>query len=98
VSDRPFAGEVANIGAGDRTDLVQLAHMMAEALGVPHLKPVFQPARAGDVKHSLADLSRARDLLGYQPIVPMAEGLRATVDWYRQMLPDRVGGAEKKTA
>ncbi len=87
ASDRHFAGEVVNIGAGERTELVALARAMAEHLGVPQLKPAFQPARAGDVRHSLADLSRARDLLGYEPIVPMSDGLLATVEWYRQMLP-----------
>jgi nucleoside-diphosphate-sugar epimerase len=95
ASERPFAGEVCNIGAGERTELIQLARLMAEALGVPHLKPVFQPARAGDVRHSLADLARARELIGYQPIVPMAEGLGATVQWYRDMLADQ---AQPKSA
>lgn len=95
ASDRHFAGEVVNIGAGERTELVQLARQMAETLGVPHVKPVFQPARAGDVRHSLADLSRARELLGYQPIVPMSEGLSSTVQWYREMF---AGEAERKNA
>jgi nucleoside-diphosphate-sugar epimerase len=84
ASDRPFAGEVVNIGSGERTELVALARVMAEGLGVPHLKPVFQPARAGDVRHSLADLTRARDLLGYQPIVSIQDGLRSTLAWYRE--------------
>ena len=95
ASDRHFSGEVVNIGAGERTELVQLARQMAEILGVPHVKPVFQPARAGDVRHSLADLSRARDLLGYQPIFPMSEGLASTVQWYREMF---AGAAERKNA
>ena len=92
-SDRPFAGEVVNIGAGERTELVQLARLMAEGLGVPHLKPQFQPARVGDVRHSLADLSRARDLLGYQPFVALDEGLRSTMDWYRELF---TGDSQRK--
>jgi nucleoside-diphosphate-sugar epimerase len=94
ASDHPFAGEVVNIGSGDRTELVGLARAMAEGLGVPHLKPVFQPARAGDVRHSLADLTRARDLLGYQPIVSIQDGLRSTLDWYRESL---TGEGEPRT-
>ncbi|MBY0262813.1 MAG: NAD-dependent epimerase/dehydratase family protein [Phycisphaerales bacterium] len=88
-SDRAFMGEVVNIGAGEKTDLVQLARIMAEACGSPHLKPVFQPARAGDVKHSLADLAKARHLLGYAPIVGLADGLGQTVDWYRTVYGDQ---------
>ncbi len=92
-SDRPFAGEVINIGAGERTELVQLARLMAEELGVPHIKPQFQPARVGDVRHSLADLGRARELLGYQPIVTLEEGLRSTMQWYRELF---AGDSERK--
>lgn len=84
ASDRTFAGDVINIGSGERTELVALARTMAEGLGVAHLKPIFQVSRTGDVRHSLADLTRARDLLGYQPIVPLSEGLRSTMNWYRE--------------
>jgi nucleoside-diphosphate-sugar epimerase len=89
ASDRAFAGEVVNVGSGERTELLALARMMAEGLGAPHLKPVFQPARAGDVRHSLADLTRARELLGYAPIVDTRQGLAQTLEWYRHTL----GGA-----
>jgi nucleoside-diphosphate-sugar epimerase len=50
---------------------------------VPHIQPRHEPARAGDVKHSLADLTRARELLGYEPIVSLEDGLAQTMDWYR---------------
>lgn len=82
-ADRAFTGEPINIGAGEKTDLVHLARSVAESCGVPQLKPVFQAARAGDVKHSLADLTRARDLLGYQPIIALSDGLAQTIEWYR---------------
>ena len=95
AGDRAFAGEVVNIGAGERTELVQLARLMAEGLGVPHLKPVFQPARPGDVRHSLADLTRARDLLAYQPIVPLEAGLKWTMEWYRALY---AGETQRKPA
>jgi nucleoside-diphosphate-sugar epimerase len=86
ASDRAFQGDVVNIGAGEKTDLIQLARIMAEACAVPQLKPVFHAARTGDVKHSLADLSRARDLLNYRPVVDLADGLSQTIEWYRSML------------
>lgn len=88
ASDRPFSGEVINVGAGERTELLQLVRTMAELCGVSHLKPTFQPARVGDVRHSLADLSRAHELLGYQPIVGLADGLAQTLDWYRAEIDD----------
>lgn len=102
ASDRAFAGEVVNIGAGERTELVQLARIMAEAVqpelagrhGQTPIKPIFQPSRAGDVRHSLADLARARDLLGYTPIIALQDGLRQTVEWYREMYSP---GGERRT-
>ncbi|HYE74723.1 MAG TPA: LPS biosynthesis protein WbpP, partial [Blastocatellia bacterium] len=49
-----------------------------------NLKPQYLDTRAGDVRHSLADISRARQLLGYEPLVGLAEGLQQTVTWYRE--------------
>jgi len=46
------------------------------------VKAEYQPARVGDVRHSLADISRAHELLGYQPIVGLKEGLQRTIDWW----------------
>jgi nucleoside-diphosphate-sugar epimerase len=84
-SDRPLAGEVVNVGAGTRVDLLTLHRLVAEACGMPHLQPRHEPTRAGDVKHSLADLTRARDLLGYEPVVTLEQGLGETIDWYKSM-------------
>jgi nucleoside-diphosphate-sugar epimerase len=47
------------------------------------LAPQYEDARAGDIRHSLADITRAEELLGYRPVVGLAEGLRQTVEWYR---------------
>jgi nucleoside-diphosphate-sugar epimerase len=52
-------------------------------LGAPELAPIYQPVRAGDVRHSLADLTHIRSALGYEPIVDFESGLRATLEWYR---------------
>jgi nucleoside-diphosphate-sugar epimerase len=91
VCERSLAGEVVNIGSGERTSLLDLAAAMARACGRPHLGPAFAPARVGDVKHSLADLALARELLGYAPITPLEEGIEATLDWYRSIMDGSAG-------
>lgn len=84
--ERKLDGSVINVACGVRVSLNQLAPMMARMLGREDLKPVYAPERPGDVKHSQADLTRARTLLGYEPIVGFEPGLQATLDWYRQVL------------
>ena len=74
-------GSVINVGAGEAISVNQLFGAMAEQLG-SSLEPVYAPARAGDVRDSLASLDRARALLGYQPTVPWRTGLARTVEWY----------------
>jgi nucleoside-diphosphate-sugar epimerase len=82
----PLGGEVINVACGRSINLNRLAPLMAELLGRPDLKPVYAEARAGDVKHSLADLTRAKSMLGYEPIVDFETGLKPTVEWYRSVL------------
>lgn len=79
----PLAGEIVNVGTGRRTSLTELAQIMAGLFGHPHLSPTFAPPRAGDVPHSQADLSRARQLLGYQPVAELESGLAETIAWFR---------------
>ncbi len=79
----PLKGEVVNVGCGARVTVLELAQQMAQQWGGPLLEPTFGPDRAGDVKHSLADLSRTRQLLKYEPIVDFTTGLAQTVQWYR---------------
>jgi nucleoside-diphosphate-sugar epimerase len=85
-SAKPIGGEVINIACGRSINLNQLATMMAGLLGRPDLRAAYAPERAGDVKHSLADLSRAKAMLGYEPIVDFEAGLKPTVEWYRSVL------------
>jgi UDP-N-acetylglucosamine/UDP-N-acetyl-alpha-D-glucosaminouronate 4-epimerase len=76
------AGQVFNIANGERFDLNHTFQLLKEITG--YSGPVkYGAERPGDVKHSLADLSRSEDLLGYKPKVSFAEGLRRTVEWYR---------------
>jgi len=74
--------QVYNIGCGQQTSLVQLVHYLRKITGV-NVDPVYSSARAGDVKHSLADITKAKTLLGYDPAVSVEEGLRQTCDWYK---------------
>ena len=83
----PAAGRVINIARGERLSVNALHAMLQRITGVP-ARARHADHRTGDVPHSQADLSLARDLLGFVPAVPVEEGLRRTVDWHRQqMLP-----------
>jgi len=77
-----IAGEVFNIACGCRTNLKQLAEMLNKIVGT-NIAPIFSDPRPGDVRHSQADISKAKQLLGYQPTVSLEEGLRRTVDWFK---------------
>jgi UDP-N-acetylglucosamine 4-epimerase len=74
--------QVYNIGYGQQTSLLQLVQYLREILGV-NVDPIHIPERSGDVKHSLADISKAKTLLGYDPAVSVEEGLRKTCEWYK---------------
>ncbi len=71
-----------NFSTGRREDLAEILDKIDLAEG-ERIEPVFEPDRAGDVKHSLADITKAKEIMGYDPQVYFAEGLRRTVDWYR---------------
>jgi UDP-glucose 4-epimerase len=77
-----LAGQSVNVATGNRITLRQLLASLAALIGRP-AKATYGPARAGDVRHSLADIRAAKKLLGYRPIVDFETGLRRTVDWYR---------------
>jgi nucleoside-diphosphate-sugar epimerase len=76
-TSRKLAGEVVNVACGERTSLNQLLKYIAELAGT-RSEPQYLAARAGDVRDSLADITVARDLLGYRPEVDVREGLRRT--------------------
>jgi UDP-glucose 4-epimerase len=77
------SGEVINVATGRQISINELARTLGTVIGNSKA-PVHIEARTGDVRHSLADITKARDLLGYEPTVDLEEGLRRTVDWYRQ--------------
>jgi nucleoside-diphosphate-sugar epimerase len=82
--EKPFRGEVINIATGRAHTVTQLATRMAKLVGRDDLQPDYKFARLGDVPHSLADLSRAQQELGYEVAVDFETGLAATVEWYKQ--------------
>jgi nucleoside-diphosphate-sugar epimerase len=76
------SGKVVNVATGTQISLNRLFASMRETIG-SRLEPAYGPPRSGDVKDSLADITRARTLLGYEPLVSLEEGLRKTIEWYR---------------
>jgi len=84
--DHPLlAAGTLNIARGDRITVLELANLMSEIVGLD-AGPVFEPPRAGDVLHSQADISRARQWLGFEPQTPVRTGLEETIAWYRRIL------------
>jgi UDP-glucose 4-epimerase len=75
-------GWAVNVGAGDRTSLNQLLQLVRDVSGVD-VRAEYRPPRAGDVRDSLAGLDRVRQVLGYDPEVSLADGLRITWEWMR---------------
>jgi UDP-N-acetylglucosamine/UDP-N-acetylgalactosamine 4-epimerase len=76
-------GQVYNIAFGDRTTLNELFETIKEIAG-SDLAPKYGPERAGDVRHSVADISKGQELLGYDPKISVREGLKTTFEWYRK--------------
>jgi len=76
------AGQVFNVATGTQFDLNETCKLLQKLTGYEG-EPQYAPERAGDIKHSLADISRAEQALGYKPTVSFEEGLRRTVEWYK---------------
>lgn len=83
ATSKKGAGEVFNIACGGSFDLVTLMKIINETLG-KDIKPIFAPTRKGDVKHSLAGIKKAEEILGFKVIVDFKEGMRRTIDWYKK--------------
>jgi len=83
--------QIYNIAVGDRTTLNQLLAYLKENLvlhfkTLEHFKPIYRDFRSGDVRHSLADISKAQALLGYAPTYPVRDGLKEALGWYLENL------------
>lgn len=79
------AGQSFNIAYGGREFLIDIYHALAKALG-KDIEPIFGPDRKGDIKHSNADISKAKKLLEYDPEYDFASGLNEVIEWYRMNL------------
>ncbi len=85
------AGQAYNIAYGGREYLIDIYNSLAEALDARDaagnlVKPVFGPDRAGDIKHSNADISKAKEMLGYDPEWSFERGIREAIEWYKSNL------------
>jgi nucleoside-diphosphate-sugar epimerase len=85
ASASQVAGQIFNVATGKRFDLNATFQILKKIIGYSG-EPRYEPERAGDVKHSLADLTRAEKCLGYKPQVDFEQGLRRTVEWYRSQI------------
>ncbi len=92
TTDNPAAlNQIFNIALGRRTTLNDLFALIQNTLrrrdpGLSEVRPVYRDFRPGDVRHSLADISKARSLLGYEPTCDVEEGLERAMEWYRRHL------------
>ena len=75
------AGQVFNIAAGGRVSIISIYDALSKALG-KNIKPVFGPDRKGDIKHSNADITKAKKLLGYDPEYNFERGISEAIEWY----------------
>jgi UDP-glucose 4-epimerase len=82
------SGNVYNVGTGQSVTVLDLVAALNKILGT-NLNVTHGPPRAGDVKYSLADISRTRRDLGYKPLVSFEDGLRKTVEWYESLKPGK---------
>jgi UDP-glucose 4-epimerase len=81
---RLVAGRTFNVANGRSTSLLELIQLLNQFLGTK-IEPVHAPARVGDVRESLADITQARGCLAYEPQIGFEEGLRQSIDYYRQI-------------
>ena len=77
------AGDVFNIACGDRITVNSMLQQINTITGTD-IAPIYTDPRRGDIKHSMADITKARERLGYNPLVRFEEGLRRTIEWYRE--------------
>ncbi|MBU1131511.1 SDR family oxidoreductase [Patescibacteria group bacterium] len=84
-SEKVGRGEVINIAMGQEVSLNELVEQINSLLN-KNIEPIHREERPGDIKRSLADISRARELLNYQPIVSFKEGLEKTIEYYEKLL------------
>jgi UDP-N-acetylglucosamine/UDP-N-acetylgalactosamine 4-epimerase len=83
TTNKEAVNQVYNIACGEQTSLNQLFDNLRTEAGTT-LQPIYGPDRKGDVKHSLANIDKAKKLLQYQPVITVHEGLKKTFNWYKE--------------
>lgn len=83
LAGKEAAGQAYNIAYGGREYLLDIYYALCNALN-KNIDPIFGPDRAGDIKHSNADISKARELLGYDPAWSFERGISAAIEWYKE--------------
>jgi nucleoside-diphosphate-sugar epimerase len=78
-------GEVFNVATGEKVTINRLLEIIMELLEIENVKPIYREHRKGDLKHSLADIGKAQQAFGYWPVIGLREGLKKTIDWYRNL-------------
>lgn len=81
------AGNAFNVAYGGREFLIDVYHSLAKALD-KDIEPIFGPERAGDIKHSNADISKAKKMLGYKPDFSFERGIQDAIEWYKENISD----------
>lgn len=85
LASSEVAGNIFNVAYGGREYLIDIYYDLCKALG-KNVEPNFGPDRAGDIKHSNADISKAKKLLGYDPDYDFEKGIALAIDWYKENL------------
>ncbi len=85
IEAKDAPGEVINIACGRQYTILEIVDAINQILGTT-IKPKFEAPRAGDIKHSLASIEKAKTVLNYDPAIRFEDGLRTTIDWYRKEL------------
>lgn len=86
LSSSDSAGKAFNIACGDQITLNKLYEVISKELGVDEIKPIYQEPRAGDIRHSNADINNAQNMLDYQPEYSFSEGIKEAIEWYKKNL------------
>lgn len=85
ISSHEVAGQAFNIAYGGREYLIDIYHDLCKALD-KDIEPIFGPNRPGDIKHSNADINKAKELLGYDPDFNFKDGIKLAIEWYKENL------------
>ena len=91
TSNKDAINQIFNVALGDKTSLNELHELLVKKIckeNINIIKPIYKEFRVGDVKHSLADIKKIVELLGYEPEIRVPEGLSRTIDWYINSLKD----------